>query len=244
MKITDLFRRLAYGELSNLSISGDGSGVIVSEKHPQLIGYVNDALLNLHSRFVLSEKSVIVEQVAIVVTYELRRKFAQSAQPTSGTGGVAYAYIKDMLGDPFTGDVIRILEVHDSDGNERPLNDRARTDSVFTPMPDVLQVPRPEEGQALALLYQARHPVILDEATDAVPDLLDQEVNIPFALEGALQRMIASSVYSHMNGQENILKSQEYLQAAEAICAGVEMKDLASQSQTTSHLKFEQRGFV
>ena len=251
MKLSELFKRLSYGELSNLAVSGEGSGVITPGKVPQLVRYTNEALLRLYSRFLLSEKSLVLEQVAHITSYELRAKYAESQlDPEFGPGeggNVDFPFIKDALGDPFLGDVIKILEVHDCFGRTLYLNDASQTNSVFTPYPDVLQVPRPIAGAGLSILYQARHPVIVDDVTllgEGVSVVLDQEVEIPFALEGALQSLIAALVFSHMNGQENIAKSQEFLGWADATCLEVEQKDLVSQSNASGHHKFDQRGFV
>lgn len=245
MKISELFRRLSYGELSNLAISGEGSGTIIEEKHPQIIQYANEGLLRIFSRFNLRQKDLIIEQVAHITNYHLRRQFAESIAGDDGNAdNIAHPYIKDLPHEPFDADVIRILEVHDSSGRERVLNDRGRADSLFTPQPDVLQVPRPCAGQALSVVYQARHPILRHEKIREDEDLLAQRIAIPFYLEGALQAFIASLVYGHMNTQESIAKGQEHLAVCEVIFREVEDKDLVNQTVQTTHYKLNQRGFV
>jgi hypothetical protein len=234
MKVVELFRRLAYGELSNLAIN-NGDGTIIEEKHPQIIQYVNEGLLRLYSRFLLSEKHLILEQYAHVTTYHMQIKYAE----TSGSN-THHPYIKDLPDEPFLGDVIKILHVYDELGNEYPLNDKDDQYSLFTPQPDMLQVPEPIERRPLSVTYQARHPLL----DDRIGYILDQEVDLPFSLEGALQNYVAYKTYCHMNGQENIAKGQESYQNYEMVCAEVEMRDLTSQSFHTSHTKLEQRGFV
>lgn len=239
MLLSELFKRLSYGELSNLAVSQEGSGVITPAKVPQLVSYTNEALLRLYSRFLLRERSVVIEQVAQITSYELKAKNAERHEPPA-----RYPFIKDALGEPFEDDVLKILEAHDSFGREFVLNDASRSDSLFTPFPNVLQVPKPVDGAAISILYQARHPVLADVVGPGVTSVLAQEVDIPPTLEGALQAMIAAMVFSHMNGQENVAKSQEFLSWAEVVCNEVEQKDLVSQSNSTSKHKFEQRGFV
>jgi hypothetical protein len=144
--------------------------------------------------------------------------------------------------------VIKILSVMDSSGNLKPLNDQADPASLFTPQPDTLQVPNPVDGLALGIVYQARHRV-LQEVPDpdqgqTAADLLNQKIQLPFSLEGALTSFIGSKVFSHMNGQENMIKGQEYMATYEAICLEVADRDLVSQSFHTSQTKLEQRGFV
>ena len=235
MKISELFRQLSYGELSNLSMSKNGSGEIVEDKHPQLIQYANTALQTIFSRFRLREKELRLVQVEGITRYHLTRRFTESA----GAAGVI-PYIKDAPPrDPFLEDVIRILAVYDKDG-QRALNDEGNPDSLFAPRPDTLQVPAPDAGYQLAVLYQARHP----ELDDRPGKIINQKIDIPFFLEKALKSSIAHQVFSNMNGQENTLKGQEHLATYEAICIDIEQRDLVNQTFHTSHSKLEMRGFV
>jgi len=234
MKIVELFRRLSYGELSNLAIANP-DGTLVEEKHPQITQYVNEGLLRLYSRFILEEKVLLIEQYEHITSYHLKNRFAESAG-----ADIAYPYIKDMPDEPFLGDVIRILSVSDENGVAKILNDKDDSNSFFTPQPDILQIPNPIEGQPLSITYQARHWTL----DDRIGKILKQEIDVPFFLESALQSYVAYKVYSDMNGVENIGKSQEKLAAYEQICIETEMKDLINQSFHTSHTKLEQRGFV
>lgn len=238
MKIVDLFRQLSFGELSNLAISDSGSGEILEEKHPQLIQYANDALLALHTRFLLNENDLLLEQVAHITNYHLKPKFAE----TSGSDA-EYPYIKDLPDEPFKDDVIRILSVHSVDGRQFPLNDTGNPNSLFTPQPNILQIPRPQAGQPISVVYQAKHRK-LDDRDDSPDNVLDQDIEIPHYLENALQNYIAYKVFSHMNGQENTLKGQEFLSAYEATCLDIEQRDLVNQTTHTTHTKLEQRGFA
>lgn len=235
MLVSELFRRLSFGELSNLSIGSEGSGQISEEGIPKLIKYTNDGLLKLFSRFLLKESSIIVEQVSHITNYHLKRQFAES----SGSNE-KYRYIKDLPNSPFQGDVIKILSVVDSKGDPRPLNDVENPRSVYTPQPDTLQIPRPIACQALGVMYQARHVPLNSDGEG----ILNQDIDIPFFLENALQSYIASLVYSHMNGQENKANSQEHFLKYETDCLDCENKDLVNNTFHTSFQKLEHRGFV
>lgn len=243
MNVNELFRRLSFGELSNLSISGEGSGELAADKHPQIIQYINEGLLRLFTRFNLREKDIVIVQIAEFTSYPLKRRFTVSA----ALGDPDERFIQDAPpAEPFLEDVIKILEVHDSRGWERILNDKERYDSLFTPAADVLQIPDPLPGVALSVLYQARHEVLRDETVDEelADVLLAQTIDLPFALEGALQAFVAHKVYSHMNGAENLQKSQEYLATADAISREVEDRDTVNQSFATTHHKLHLRGFA
>ena len=232
MKLKDLLSRLSFAELSNLSIGNEGQGIIKQEDIPKLVAHVNDGLVRIYSRFVLCTKQLLIEQVQHITNYHLTIKYAESTK-----ADVPWPYIKDAPGNLFTGDVIRILEVHDVMGWEYVLNDKDDPTSLFTPAPQLLQVPNPKAGKYLAVLYQARHDYIEN-------DDLEQEIVIPFVLEGALQAFVAYKVFSHMNGQENQVKSQEHLNTYDGICTDVEERDLVNATFATSHHKLENRGFL
>jgi hypothetical protein len=189
----------------------------------------------LYSRFILNEKIVIIEEVEHITNYHLQLKYAESSQSNE-----PYHYIKDLMREPFTEDAIKILEIYDSSGQIRVLNDKENRNSLFTPQPTVLQVPRPITGQALGVGYQARH-YELDTSGDNV---LNQDIDLPFSLEAALQSYVAGKVYSDMNGAENKMISQEHFANYEKLCVELETNDLTNQTFSTSHKKLEQRGFV
>jgi hypothetical protein len=229
MLVSELFSRLSYGELSNLSMSNEGAGTIVDAKQPKVIGYLNEALLRLHGRFMLKMNDVLITPLADETFYKLDSTF-------SVLGAEEFPYIVDTLVKPFTNDVIRVLEVYDVNGVRIPLNDVENLYSVFTPQPTVLQIPYPIEDAPISVLYQAWHPAVTNSPTTVI--------DIPLTLEKALTAYIAHLVFSHMNGQENAMKAKEHLNTYESVCVEVEAKDLVSTSSSSTNTKFDQRGFV
>lgn len=240
MKLTELYQRLSYGELSNLAVGGEGSGAVTEAMKPRLINYANEGLLRLHSKFMLRENVVFVRQVPNLTYYYLMLRYAvsRSALPADPEcPAPPHFYIVDTEAEPFQEDVIKVLSVFNQEGIELPLNDSEDPRSIFTPQPNLLQVPAPVAEQMLAVSYQARHPIIVGE-TEC------QEIDLPFSLEGALTAYIAYKVFSHMNGQDNAAKASEHLSMYDMICGEVTDQDLVSQSSSTTNTKFEQRGFV
>jgi len=230
MKLLDLYARLSFGELSNLAMGMEGSGTIRETDKMKILSYVNDGLLALHSRFILKEKYLLIEEQEHITHYHLIQKFAESQNC------VAFPYIKDLPADPFLGDVIRILQVYDACGNELVLNDIDNACSLFTPSPQVLQIPTPVTGMPKHILYQARHVPITDI-------LVTTWIELPFVLEAALQSYVAHKVFAHMNGQDNLINSQNHLATYETRCQEVEAKDLVMSSLSNSFHKLQRRGF-
>lgn len=234
MNIAELFKKLSYGELSNLAMSGDGSGEIVEAQKPKLVYYLNESLLRLYSRFVLKEQDVLLGLVDHITFYHLIDKYAESKWPDSG---VDYPYIKDLHREPFANDVLKILVVHASNGWQIPLNDNDHPLSVFTPQGNMLQVPRPVTGYSLSVLYQAKHAPLTHEDEDG-------EIILPDVLHGALRAHIAYQVYSHMNTAESSAKAQEHYNMYESICLDVIDKDMVNSSVSTTNSKFHNRGWI
>ena len=234
MKIEELFQNLSYAELSNLSISNEGSGEIAAPKHNALVGYTNSALLALYSRFVLREGQVPLRCKSHITTYRMESRYSTIGHVVGSTDPV---YIEDSVAHPFEDDFIKVLGVYGPGGCRKSINDQDDPNGVFTPQPAVLQIPYPVEGQVLNIIYQARHKKL--EFGD-----LNQEVDVPAVLETALTSYIAHMVFTFMNGQENAAKAAEYLTKYEIACTEVEKNDLVNNSASGNHTKFCKRGFV
>lgn len=232
MKVSQLFENLAMAELSNLAIADNG--VLADKAHQRILRYTDEALLALFTRFPLKTRNLIIEMQEHITKYHLAQKFAECSQSNE-----PFKYIKDLPEEPFKDDALKILEVWDSQNRKRPLNDPEHEHSVFTPQPTTLEVPIPLHGKALAVTYQARHPSLVRET-----EYINQHIDIPVYLESALQNYIGSKVYSHMNGQENKITSQEFMMNYENSCLGVITEDMVNATNHTSHMKLEKRGFV
>lgn len=238
MKVSELFYQLSVGELSNLSMSNEGSGSIREQDQGKLITYVNGALLAIHKRFVLVTKEVLIECYDHITNYHLKKRYALHSGSTE-----PYKYIIDLPNNMFKEDVIRVIEVYNALKQKLPLNDPGRFGSVYTPSPLVLQVPEPITRNALSVVYQAEN-IPLNYVGLEPTEVLAQEFELPHFLEAALINHISYKVYSHMNGQEHQAKAQEYLTLYEAECTDIEANDLVSQSTSTTTSKLHEKGFV
>lgn len=238
MKVSDFFYNLSVGELSNLAMSEEGSGTIREQDQGKLIVYVNAALTAIHKRFILITKEVLVETLDHVTNYHLKKQFALSSNSNE-----RYKYIIDVIGAPFAGDVLRILEVYDARQTNLPLNDPGQPNSLFTPGPATLQVPNPITRNALSVIYQANH-VPLKFKGISLTEVGNQEIDVPEFLENALTNHVAYKVYSHMNGTEHQAKAQEYLSLFDTDCVEIEENDLINQTQSTTQTKLNERGFI
>lgn len=236
MNLSNLFRDLALGELSNLSLSEGGT--IKIDKRPSITMFANDGLLALHSRFLLKEKDMIVEMREGVTNYHLLKRYAWSQYSEESPPDRFYEpYIMDTISEPFEEDVIKILSVYNSFGQKLPLNDHETFTSVFSLQSNVLQIPFPIANQAVSIEYQAKHAKLNHcECND--------EISLPEILWKPLRLYIASQYCTNMNTQEMTAKGQEHMMMYDMLCQEVVEKDIVNSSTSTTNTRFEKRGWI
>ncbi|WP_299198183.1 hypothetical protein [uncultured Amphritea sp.] len=236
---SELIRRLAYGELSNLKMASAGDGTILAADLPKVLLQINNALTELYTKFLLSQKEVVINAQETITQYYLRYEFAQSnlasAQPV--------LYIDDSSIVNWDGRIVKVLHVYDGFGRELYLNKSQEPLSVFTPQFDCLQITANHQSEDFYVIFQALHPIVnYDTAPDPDTDTLIED--LPPALEKPLELLIASKVYGQMNGEANVTKSAMLHQQYEAKLLEAEFRDTLSTSENTSNSKLERNGFV
>lgn len=234
MLVSELFTRLSYGVFSNLAIGMEGAGDIATAKKPVIITHLNEALLKLHSRFMLKQADLLIMQDAGIRYYPLLPEHAQT-NPTPAPG--ADLFIMDTAEKPFTGDVIKVLEVRGPTGQLLALNDPESFVSVFTPQPHILQVPTPVSGDLMGVVYQASHKVV-------GPSEFTASIDIPRTVEPALISYIAFLIFSGVSSDGAQAKAAEQLALYEACCSELEEKDLVNSSFSLTNVRFDKNGWV
>lgn len=234
LNVAGVLQKLSYGPLSNLSIGGEGSGTCDVNKVPTLVTYINEGLLHLYSKFVLNERNLIIQMSELITKYILTSDRSRLITPTDP---LQFQYIMDSALDPFTDDLLKVLQIFDDAGREIILNDQSVYGSIFTPKFNVLQIPIPVNGLPLYISYQAKHAIITADNLGALIDL-------PPVLVEALLAFVTHKVFFHMNGQEHSIKAKEHFDKFNGIVEEVLEKDLVNSSTSTNRLpKFYERGF-
>lgn len=238
MKLDDILRKLSYNELASLSIGGEGSGQVQETSYPRLIDKVNDGLLEIYSRFLLSEKELLIQTLDWKSNYLLDKKYAVLDNTPNVT-----KYIIDSIDYPFLGDVINILWVKNESGDELPINDPEQYASVYTPQVNCLQITHPGFNQVYFVGYKASH-TLLTYDEENIEEALEQEIQIPKALEIALRYKIASGIFSSMGGQDYTPKAQELEAKYVAACMEIEEQNLIGHPSMSTNVKLHRRGFI
>jgi hypothetical protein len=236
MLVSDLFTALSIGELTNLSMSGNGSGTIITAQQPKIIRYANEALLALYARFPLKENDVLVQLYEHITFYHLIPRFALQYATPDGEFNEPIRYLLDLPQEPFRDEVLKVVAIYDGKGKQLPLNDEEKHDSLFTPQAKVLQVPNPLDETFINVRYQQRHRPLTGD--------VDQYVACPEVLLGALTSYIAYKVFSHMNTADSNAKAQEFMGTYEALCNEATDRDLVSTSISQSNTRFCKGGWI
>jgi len=233
MRLDKFLKDLALGELSATSAVDDDKISFHEVGLEKVLSYLNDGLTQLYTKFILSQKELIIKRQTPYVEYYLRPEFAIS-NPTI----VPHKYIQDTPEDKFDGGLLKILEVTNGYGKEMFLNDLEQPYSLFTPTFDCLQITNVHDEDYFFVIYQADHNELFPT------DLDKQHVIIPDFLEDALKSYITGKYLSHMLGQENIALGQGYMALYDQKCQEIMDKDLIRRSIITTNRKLDTRGFV
>ncbi len=240
--LNEIFEDLAYGELAQLFVGGEGTGVPTAE-YPKIISATNLALTALYSRFPLNEKQLDIQQYENIAIYHLDIKYAQS----NADSDEPIKYILDTVERPFLDDVIRITAAFNEVGEEVPLNDENAINSTdgldnswFTPSYDSVQIPYPVSTNICSFVYRAKHVKIPLTTTDA--NLV--EVEVPESLREALLTYIGARVYSSRGSESALGLSQVLFAKYESICLEVEQRNLLLNGSSATNIKLEINGWV
>lgn len=220
-------------ELSNLAMGKDGIGEIREADQARLVQCVNDALKDMYSRMLLSERVLLLQSFDWKSNYHLRKEHAMMDPSTE------MKYIIDTPQNKFTGDLVKVLSVCNEVGDQLPLNDSEQWASVFLPHFDVVQLTHPGFAQVFSVSYQALHPVIESEGEG----LLEQEIRIPTLLEDILRTRVAFGIFSAMSGQEFSTKAQQLESTYESKLSWIEQNNLIGDAGLNTNVKLHRRGF-
>lgn len=229
--LADVFEDLSYGPFAGLSIGNEGTGHIPTGQQGRVVSLLNVGLKRLYSRFDIMRKTLSLETMTGRLSYPLLLAHAVTNED------VADKFIIDTVGNPFRGDVIKVISVYDPEGHEMLINITGEETSLMTPQPHEIVFPEFEEELVYQVLYKASHPRLTHGD-------MTQKIILPAVLDEALLSYVGAHVLSGMNGQEHQIRGAELRNNYEAICAEVEQKDHTRESMTSEPTKLESRGFV
>lgn len=234
LTLQKLLNKLALGELSGSSAVCDVTQGTLEDKYiPSVINYINDGLLELHSKFILKRKQVILRPAQGADIYQI-------CSDNAIKGDISLLsnekFIVDSVANPFIDDLITILDVFDQNGCQICMDDRNDVNSIHTVSFDTLQIHSNWDESFLPVIYQATHEEL--ESTN-----LDQRVSLMPFLRRALENYVAYRFFSSMNGADNLGKSHDAFGRYNSICEEAEQKDLIRETFVSTSTKLDIRQF-
>lgn len=246
LKVYEIMQRLSVDQLSNLAMSEDGSGTIRETDHLKIINAINTAMKRLYSRFVIQAKHlrVILNPLQTVYPLTIENSFSYHAENPGLPNPPFIVDNETGLYTKFEGDILQIVSVKDGRGKVVTFNDPLKRIAVQFPQVDKLIIPATANtgnwfNGEVRITYKPKYvPLSLSE------DVLESDVILPDVLHEAMMYLVASMVYSGMNGQENVAISQGYLNTFESLCNEVSLTDVINESESSIGDKFSTNGFV
>lgn len=196
MKLGKLFTELSFSELKDLALADNGTGNIFEEDQGALITHTNDALTTLHTKYILKQNKTALLMIAGTYRYVLSNE-----------------------------DLIQILAIYNHENRDMYLNHIEMRGPIIS-SPNIIDFTDENWSAITNVVYQANHPELEIEPTDLVPDVLEQDIILPRFLKQPLRLMIAHEVYSKMNGENRLIKSQELFQKFTGQCDLLEARGL------------------
>lgn len=198
MNLSDYLAQMALGACRNLSIGGDGSGTIPPSSYPSFMTALNQALMDLYTKFALRRRALMIETRTGQWQYPMRPDFAL----TSGAV-VPFKHIRDSAEEPFTQRLLKIDRIYNEKLVEQPLNVINTQNSWMTTSFDMLIAPAPMDGELFAVYVRL--------AADFIPNGANQNtlVPIPPSLEEALLVRAAYLIYVPIQSEGAVMVRQE-----------------------------------
>ncbi len=184
MIVQDILDELKNGEFSLENFGENAEAGFSEYNYDKLISYINSALLEIHTKYPLRIREVLLEQQETITMYKLRSDYCKSN--LNSTQPIKYL---DDTADPFDDTLLKVDEVYNESGVELPINNMNESASVFTPNLGTLQIPYPVKGAKYSVIYRSAHPRLVNDST-----VLTQRIELPLSF---LRSIILFIVYKH-----------------------------------------------
>ena len=190
-------------EVINDVAVGELKQLAVKDDTEAVISYINLGLIELYKRFDLRTDEVVIPLTASQTIYQMPDNFQS------------------------------IIEVLDENGDWYSINDEDDALSILTPTYNTIQVPNPEDGAAISVIYKA-----LPDRVTSVDDILP----LPLSLLDALYNYIGYRGHGAVSGDLKTENNSHYMRF-EANCK--KAKDLGVLTEEdTVNTKLVDRGFA
>lgn len=224
MLLKEILDALRYGELSQMSIGGQDSGVINQNNFPIIANHLNLGMTVLAQRFLLKENRLEVPLVPGEYEYTIHAP-----------------------------DFLKVQRIYADTGYEFNLNDLSDRYSILNSTPKVLKLPYAVVDQAdslppalktknLLVIYRAK-PTPLDVDGNTVLDEEDLDVELPHSFLEPLCYYVASRLNNPVGMVNEFHAGNTYMAKYEAACRRLEQDNLVV-DRASERERFERNGWI
>jgi hypothetical protein len=193
-------------------------------------------LTELHKRFLLRERTLIIEVTAGKQTYVLDPRYSASNTSSRETN----KYIQDV-GDVFKGGLFKVERVYDADDVELPLDDHNEESSVRTSSFNTLLLPDDYSSTVLKVVCRTDHEPIKSYMVEGVAQQI--EISLPGTHLLALLLFVASRLLNPVGMSDTFHEGNNYAAKFEAECERLTDTNFALQRQYEA-TRFTNNGWV
>ena len=213
MTLDDIYNLLTSGELRQHPLFASG---LKDEDKEKVNQFITAGLTDLYTRFPLKTDRLVLVMDEVETVYPL----------VKGSPHIDEGLI------PYTGDLLKVLEVLDEGECTVPLNNGNEPCGVFTSSTNVLQIPQPVDGDMLYITYQANHKDI------------STGIELTANLVPALCAYVGYRLYSGDTNQQSSVKANQLLSEYERQCINQEIFGLVNKDDVTTLTSFCTGGWV
>lgn len=232
MLLSQVLEQLKYGELRHLKL-GDLES---DNERKTVISAINLGLIELHKRFYLIAKQVLLETQENV--YEYRLDEVLSA--TNNLNVTPHDYLSTSFNSIYNNDLLKVERIFDEDNEELPLNNDTEESSFFTPQYNIIRVPLDYPPKKAIVEYRA-YPETLPIDED---NLNCEEIDIPLptTLLEPLLLFVSHRLGRNLN-PDQLKEAMNYFQLYENSCKRIENMGYQITFRRTNE-KLDNRGWV
>lgn len=233
MTLSEFFKYLAYGELSQLYVGSGNQGEMPTEDFPKMISHINLGLTQIHTRLPIRHNEVFIVANGGEQRYRLHSDHLVDNAKSSQVKYLEHGATR------FTDNVLKVEQLFNYQGEELPLNDENNKESAFTPRTDTIMFPEPL-AETISVLYRADHPHFpLKAGIDTDAHIID----IPSVCMEPLLNYVTARVLGSRSSGEGVNQGSAYMMKFEQQLQQLELSGLW-QKETPTNLRLEQNGWV
>lgn len=234
MKLSDILKLVLYKNVLNTCYVNKDTKQFNVDKLPAIITFLNEGLLKLYSKFTLKTDSIFLEPQESRTKYPITK---EHIIPDWGQSDYDH-YLWKGYKEDFPNNLIKILDVYSEQGVKMPVNDTESYWSMYTPMYNVLEIPKRITDIQISIIYQASPDKIV-YSTDN-----DPEIEIPDLLVEPLVAYTNYLIFASIGSQGAMQQAQLFMRQYQTAIDELVESDAINPVYSTQSNKFYKRGWI